>query len=418
MKYFVWPLMIVLGLPLLSLGQSVYHDIEAPPHLYKDRIPQDRFSRFKRDLEIGTATASLDSRSEKAFLTSLLKALEIPSTSQMWVFSTTSLQLSLISPSNPRALYFNEDTYVGYIPRGRIEVVSLDPELGGIFYIFDIPRDGQPPRPERSGRCMNCHASEDTGQVPGLIAKSVIPGPGGGSLTAYRIGQSGHGIPLDQRLGGWYVTGLGGITNHLGNLMGRLSPQGLTKIPVTPGSAFDFNNYPVRTSDVLAHLLHEHQVGFVNRVVEASYRARTHLHSNQGKLSDSQQTEMEAQSALLVRYILFADEVMLPPNELHVDSAFKADFLRNRRVNSQGISLKDLDLNTRLMRYRCSYMIYTPLFGGLPMELRERVYRRLSKALASDSADKEFAYLPALEKKAIRCIMLETLPNIPPDLFR
>ena len=113
----------------------------------------------------------------------------------------------MISPSNPRALYFNEDIYVGYIPRGRIEIVSLDPELGGIFYIADIPTETRPFRAERSERCMNCHVSDDTRYVPGLVIRSVIPGPGGGSLTAYRRAESGHSIPFDQRFGGWHVTG-------------------------------------------------------------------------------------------------------------------------------------------------------------------------------------------------------------------
>ena len=417
MRHFVWKILIAVTAVVPLWAQPLYHDIEAPPHLYNDRVPQDRFSRFKRELEAGRGGFSFESGSEKVFLTKLLSALEIPATSQMWVFSTTSLQLSLISPSNPRALFFNEDTYIGYIPGGRIEVISLDPEIGGVFYIFDIPREGQPPRPERSGRCMNCHANEETGHVPGLVAKSVIPGPGGGSLTAHRIGESGHGIPIDQRFGGWYVTGLAGITNHLGNLMGRLSPQGLTRIPVPPGSVFDFNKYLVSTSDVLAQLLHEHQVGFVNRFVEASYRARTHWHSSQGKLNDSQQAELEAQAALLVRYLLFAEEAKLPPNNLLSESPFRADFAKSRRTNSQGISLKDLDLNTRLLRHRCSYMIYSPLFEGLPVEMRQRVLRRLSKALARGAGDRDFAYLSEGEKESIRAILRETLPNIPANLF-
>src|SRR5690349_19260419 len=200
----------------VTAAQPAYHDIEQPPHNYSARVPQDRFTRLKEAFESGGVI--LDQSSEKAFVGSVLKALEIPASSQMLVFSTTSLQLSLISPANPRALYFNEDVYLGYVPGGRVEIVSLDPELGGIYYIFDLPRDDRPLRIERSERCMNCHAAEQTGNVPGLVVKSVIPGPTGGSLTAYRLDQTGHGIPFDQRFGGWYVTGQDGITNHLGNL--------------------------------------------------------------------------------------------------------------------------------------------------------------------------------------------------------
>src|SRR5204862_3933954 len=135
------------------------------------------------------------------------KILDVPVSSQTLVFSTTSLQLSLISPSNPRAIFFSEDIYVGYIPGGRIEVLSLDPELGAIFYIFDIPREPGPIRYERSNRCLNCHATDDTGYVPGLVIRSVAPAANGASLDSFRRLQSGHGIPFAERFGGWQVTG-------------------------------------------------------------------------------------------------------------------------------------------------------------------------------------------------------------------
>src|SRR3954463_1213224 len=255
-------------------GSGEYPEFDQPPHNYWKRPLHDRFSRVKDEIESGRL--SLDRTSEKAFVTSLLKALDVPISSQMLVFSTTSLQLSLISPSNPRALYFSEDLYVGYVPGGRVEVLSLDPELGGIFYIFNIPKsDQQPLHLERSERCMNCHAAADTHHIPGLVIKSVVPGPSGGSLTSYRAEQIGHTIPISDRFGGWYVTGAAEFTNHWGNLSGRLSPQGLSTYPISPGKRFDFVRYPGSTSDILPQLLHEHQAGFVNRVLEATYRTRT-----------------------------------------------------------------------------------------------------------------------------------------------
>src|SRR5262249_15379134 len=153
----------------------------------------DRFSRTLQTLE---SDPRLNRSGEKAFLLSFLKILGVPASSQLLVFSTTSLQLSLISPANPRAIYFTDDLYVGYIPGGRLEVLSLDSELGAIFYIFDIPREEGAIRFERSERCMKCHVSDDTGYVPGLVIKSVVPGPRGGSLDGFRGGQSGHGIPF------------------------------------------------------------------------------------------------------------------------------------------------------------------------------------------------------------------------------
>lgn len=395
-----------------ELPQPTYRDFDAPPHRYSERKPTDKFTRMKEDFESGKI--ALDRSSEKAFLLSVLKVLGIPASSQLLVFSTTSLQLSLISPANPRAIYFSEDVYLGFVPGGRIEVVSLDPELGGIYYIFDIPKDTRPLRIERSDRCMNCHAGEDTGHVPGLVVKSVVPGPTGGSLTAYRLEQTGHGIPFEQRFGGWHVTGQHGITNHWGNLTGRLKAGELITLPNPPGERFNFARYPVATSDILPHLLHEHQAGFVNRVVEAGYRARTALHLSGGKLTPEQALELDEQARIVTRYILFADEVPLPSGGIEGDTDYKTDFLANRREVAGGIALKDLDLRTRLFKHRCSYMIYSQVFTGLPPEIKQRVYRRLGGALQAEKPDKEFDYLPPSEKRAIRSILQATLTDLPP----
>ncbi len=392
-----------------SPAAQSYRDLDAPPHNYRTRSPNDRFARMVKTLE---TDPRLDHSSEKAFVTSFLKILEVPVSSQMWVFSTTSLQLRFISPSNPRAIYFNEDTYVGYIPGGRLEVVSLDPELGAIYYIFDIPKEKGAIRLERSERCMNCHASEDTGFVPGLVVKSVVPGPGGGSLDAFRVAQSGHGIPFSERFGGWHVTGQHPITNHWGNLTGRFIQGEITKIPNAPGQRFDIAKYPANTSDILAHLLHEHQVGFVNRVVEAGYRARTALYLSEGQLTDAQSAELDEQAKILTRYLLFADEAPLPSGGIRPDPTYQDEFLCARRTNRDGNSLKDLDLTTRLFKYRCSYMIYCPVFEGLPGILKSRIYERLRQALADSNSDREFGYLPAGEKHAIRDILRATVKDL------
>ena len=165
LTFWLWTSLLGMAGAVAASEQPQYHEIDAPPHNYRQRAPQDRFTRLKDDFESGRIT--LDSSSEKVFILSVLEALGIPATSQMLVFSTTSLQLSLISPANPRALYFNEDVYLGYVPGGRIEIVSLDPELGSIFYIFDIPKDVRPLRIERSERCMNCHVGPRPGDQVG-----------------------------------------------------------------------------------------------------------------------------------------------------------------------------------------------------------------------------------------------------------
>jgi len=388
-------------------------EFDQPPHNYWKHPLRDPVTRLKADIESGRV--ELDRTSEKAFLLSLLKVLGIAPSSQLLVFSTTSLQLRLISPSNPRALYFNEEVYVGFIPGGRLEVVSIDPELGGIFYIFDIPRGSERIRFERSDRCMNCHAGEDTGDIPGLVARSVLPGPSGGSLKAFRGGRTGHGIPLAERLGGWYVTGEGALTNHWGNLIGQSSPAGPVGRIIRPGTAFDFTRYAAATSDVLAHLLHEHQVGFVNRAVQATYLARTCLHEGQGHLTADHAQILDQCAESLVRYLLFADEVPLPAGGVAGDPLFKQAFLRERRTAAGGISLKDFDLETRLFRYRCSYLIYSALFENLPAAVSKEVNKKLRAALDERNADVNYAYLPRPERQAIRRILRETLPAFASD---
>lgn len=411
-----WPYWWSSGFALLIalapvLGEVTYSDLDLPPHRYFERTPTDRFTQLKTALESGDL--QLDRSGEKAFLRSLLQRLEIPESSQMLVFSTTSLQLRFITPENPRALYFNEDAYVGFIPGGRIEVVSLDPELGGIFYIFDIPRGDAPVKVERSQRCMNCHAGEDTAFVPGLVVKSVAPGPTGGSLDSFRRGLTGHGVPLAERFGGWYVTGLGDFTNHWGNAIGIQSAGVLSQQPNLPGTRFSYDRYLTATSDLLPQLLHEHQAGFVNRAVEATYRARTYLHHDGGELTAEHRTQLDEQAGILTRYLLFADEAALPAGGVQGDDAFKEDFLKTRR-SVEGDSLKDFDLRTRLFKHRCSYMIYGAAFRGLPPAVKQQVYQRLAAALSETTPDANYAYLPVAEKRAIRRILRGTLTDLPP----
>jgi hypothetical protein len=392
-----------------GLASATEPTFDQPPHNYWQRPLVDRFTHLKDEIEAGRVL--LDGSGEKPFLLSLLRALDVPASSQMLVFSTTSLQLRLITPENPRALFFNEDVYVGYIPGGRIEVVSLDPALGGIYYIFNIPHGAEPLQVERSNRCMNCHAAEETGFVPGLTIKSVIPGRRGGSLDSFRHGETGHGVPFAERFGGWYLTGGDNFQPNLSNLFGQFSPDGITKYPLKPGALFDYARYPMASSDILPQLLHEHQIGFVNRAVAATYHTRALL--AKGPLDNPAKADLDTQARAFTRYLLFADEVPLPPGGVAGIPTFKSDFLQTRRAGPQGEALKDFDLRTRLFRYRCSYMIYGAAFSGLPPEFKQRVYHRLGEALDIAHPDPEYAYLPMSEKQTIRGILRTTLSDLP-----
>jgi hypothetical protein len=401
-----------LLLPAPLFAQSGVTSVGAfgeEPHNYWTE-PDDAFSKFRERVDSGKL--KLDARGgEKEFVIALLKELGVPVSSQLWVFSGTSLQSGRISPRNPRAIYFNEDMYVGYVPGGQMEVCSLDPERGAVFYLFNIPREGEPVRFQRSEKCMNCHAGDAQFHVPGLAVESVIPGPNTGSLDAFRRGLSGHTVPLEDRFGGWHVTGAPDSLKHHGNLTGILNGSSLKLSANPPGSQFDPSRYPAATSDILAHLILEHQIGFTNRVTEARYFTRAALAAGKGRIRNEDAKVLAEKADALARYLMFADEAPLPREGITGDSAFKADFLRNRKAAPDGTSLKDLDLHNHLFKYRCSYMLYSRVFTTLQPEFKKLVYARLSAAVGDTNASREFSYLPLPEKRAIRTIVGATLPK-------
>lgn len=383
-------------------GADSQPGIYNPIHGYDSRPVNDRFTRFLAAWESGEKPG-IDTSGDLPFLRSLLKELEVPETSQMLVFTATSLQKGLISARNPRALYFNDDTYVGFVPRGRIEVISQDPTVGSVFFIFDRLQPGRRPTVRRSSDCMNCHAPRHLENIPALVVESVVPGLTGGGEKAFRREQSGHGVTLADRFGGWHLTGTGeAMPKHWANLL-ILRKNGETReLPNPPGERFELSRYPQPTSDLLAQLLHEHQVGFVNRFLQAGYRWR--------ELPEEKQTDEAALAELsgpLLRYLLFTDEVPLVSGMLG-ESPLAADFAAVAKRDAAGHSLRDLDGKTRLLQHRCSYMVYSPTFAGLPDPLRKRLLLDLAEALQGGAAA---AHLPAEERDAIRAVLRETLPE-------
>ena len=377
---------------------------------YNIQISKDEFNKFR--VALAKNQVQLDNSSEKAFVASLLKALDISQSSQTLVFSTTSLQLSRISPRNPRAVYFNENLYVGWVPGGQIEVIGIDPEWGAMTYIFDIPRRlNEKPVIQREDKvCMRCHAASDIGSIPGLLISSVVPGPGGGSLDEFRDGEIGHHVPYRNRFGGWIVTGDEGFGKHWGNMTGTLSNGEIIPISNKFGQNFQEDRHLVKTSDLLAHILHEHQAGFVNKFVAATYRVRDVRAAKVKEITTAnfdQYLNWEAKK--LVRYLLFADEAKLPSG-ISGDLHLKTHFLSKAKKGKSGKSLRDFNLKDRLFQHRCSYMIYSAAFQGLPKPLKAKVYEHLRHALVKDPA---YQYLPLEERKAIYYILKETLTDLP-----
>ncbi len=294
---------ILLPLLCLPLAGAVMAAPEAPketvvvfkeaPHNYLTHKPEDRFTALLPQITSGEV--KLDTTDDKAFLTSVLKALDVPVSSQILVFSASSLQSEIINPRNPRALYFNEDTYVGFVPGGKVEVISMDPTHAATFYIFErLQPGGSVPFIGRSEKCFNCHAGNATHRVPGLIAESVLPMLSGASLETYRRDEQGHQIPLEKRFGGWHLTGGHHLTNTHANLMGATRASGsFETVSVEPGKMWNLDRHLLPTSDILPNLVHEHQIGFENRVFHAAYVLRQLSAQGRGSLPISAKTELE-----------------------------------------------------------------------------------------------------------------------------
>ena len=386
-------------------------DFKGPPHSYLEWKPKDRFAELQEKAQKGEV--KLDTTNDKAFLTSLLEALNIPVSSQIMVFSASSLQSEIINPRNPRALYFNEDTYLGWVPGGLVEIIAADPEMGPMFYVFDRLRPGGPvPNVTRSTKCMNCHAGNATRRLPGLIAESLLVSRAGSSLETFRRDVQGHQIPLEDRFGGWHLTGQHNLSHNHANVMGIPNAGKNQIVPVEPGQYSDLSLHLLPTSDILPNLMNEHQMGFENRLVYAIYTVRQLKSEGKGMLGAAAKAEIEERAQELARYIVFADEAKFPAKGMVGDPAYVRDFLRDRKVSKAGLSLKDLDLKTHMFKNRCSYMLYTDTWKAAPKELKERVYYHMALYLR-EAPDAQHAHLAPGERVAIRGILKDTMTDLP-----
>ena len=170
---------------------------------------------LNRALSGGSKTLAFDPKS--GYLKAVLEALDVPVESQALVFSPTSFQAELINMHNPRAVFFNDTVSVGWV-RGAdvLEIAALDPRQGVIFYSLD-QKSVAAPELKRTDQCLFCHLSWDTLGVPGLMVTSMYPLPD--DKNAYANGfTTVHGSPLEQRWGGWWVTGSAGGARHMGNV--------------------------------------------------------------------------------------------------------------------------------------------------------------------------------------------------------
>jgi hypothetical protein len=379
-----------------------------------DAADTDPLTRLNGQLERGETT--LEYRERGGYLPSLLEHLDLNVDSQTLVFSKTSLQQRIIGPDNPRAVYFNDQVSVGTVPGGEVfELLALEPSRGIVFYTLDTKRTDRPRLERRGTECFFCHGLGNKG-APALVVASVFPNPDGvPAYTSTFIDTIDHRTPFDQRWGGWYVTGTHGSQKHLGNAVAAdpLRPLDLelanTQNLTTLAGKFDLAKHLSPWSDIVALMTLEHQVGAANRMNALTVQ---YTRLRRDGVSDADWTLIDREIDDLVRYLMFADEAPLTSPVKGV-SSFTDTFPRRGPRDTQGRSLRDFDLQTRLFRYRLSYMVYSPLFDGLTAPVRDRVYRRLFEVLTAAEVPMEDAGISADDRRVVLQILRETKPNLP-----
>lgn len=424
---------VVLLATYMPAKAQVSIDIEAPPFEYSETPANNCVSRLIEKLD--SKQVKLEHVPGQGYLRSMLKALEIPESSQTLVFSKTSLQVRYISRRNPRAIYFNDDTYVGWV-RGSslMEISTADPKLGTAFYTVDM----MPWRPKVEQAyydCLACHATSMTRGIPGHTVRSVFPQVDGTVDSQKKSFITDHTSPIAERWGGWYVTGRHGPMQHMGNAF--LRGGGLDTRDngnrLSLWDDFDTHDYLSPYSDIVALMVLEHQTQMHNAMVRADFSVRQlayerdadaeakeedRLESDAPESTDSTDStvstaEWNAELQLIAKEVvdclLFCNEAPLTA-QISGSVIFADDFTKRGPKDDQGRSLRDFDLKTRMFKYPCSYLIYSPTFDALQNPLREEVCRQLHAVLSGVNQSGEYAHLDSKTRSNILAILQATKP--------
>jgi hypothetical protein len=378
-----------------QLGDTFERWIDHPAIAYTAETA-DPVSQLAARLNHGIARLQSDGPS--GYLRSVLAGLDVPVESQILVFAQDSVQRTRITASKPRALYFNDSVVVGWVPGGFIELAAQDPVKGVVFFTLAQRADSQPSF-ARHFDCLSCHYSFTTTGVPGMLDRSA------GHFTV------DHRVPFDERWGGWYVTGMTGPLEHRGNVdLDRLytsspSPDRYNW-PSLEGK-INAGLYLSAQSDVVALMLFEHQMHLMNLLTRIGWEARV-------KAMDPAAATVALDEAAVevVDYMLFVDEPPLP-GPVRGATTFAETFAARGPFDRHGRSLRQLDLSRRLMRYPCSYLIYSPQFEALPRTASDAIYRRMWQVLSGADSTDRYARLSKADRSAIIGILRDTKPDLP-----
>jgi hypothetical protein len=300
-----------------------------------------------------------------------------------------------------------------------------------VFYTLDQRVVATPKLIRQTDKCTQCHGTSMTGDVPGLMIRSVHTDPTGMPVLTAGTSLTTQSSPLEERWGGWYVTGTHGDRRHMGNVTTRGrdddGPLGVEAgANVTSLSDhFDAAPYLSPHSDIVALMVLEHQAEAHNLLTRLNYQARWALRDSRainealGKpgvdpdtLSDSGTRRIESAGEKLLRYLLYCEEELLT-DRITGTSAFTAEFAARGPKDNRGRSLREFDLRKRMFRYPLSYLIYSPSFDALPAPAKDYVYRRLWEVLSGTDKAAAFRHISTEERIAILEILRDTKKDLP-----
>lgn len=426
------------GAPVNAPARAFVPYSEDPINYLSDDV-DDPVARLQARVDRGEAKLTYEP--EHGYLKSVLKRLDIPVSSQTLVFSKTSLQYRKISPATPRALYFNDNVYVGWVKGGDLlEVSSFDANQGAIFYVIEQKPVEQPALLRATIDCTQCHVARETRGIPGVLLKSVFPNPTGSPAARTPTFLTGHESPLKDRFGGWYVSGTHGKQTHMGNAVvkDRDHPDRLDRDAganlLDVSDRFQASAYLTGHSDIVAQLVLAHQTQMHNLITLVNYKTRMTLYADaqragggvktvstgagaKAPASEASRKLYEEPAEELLRYLLFANEAPLDGPVVGT-SGFTEEFAALGPRDPKGRSLREFDLNRRLFRYPCSYLIDSEAFDAIPEPAKGYVYRRLLEVLTGRDRSPAFAKLSDDDRQAVLEILVATKRGLPDDWKR
>jgi hypothetical protein len=227
-----------------------------------------------------------------------------------------------------------------------------------------------------------------------------------------------HRIPLARRLGGWYVTGSSGSAQHRGNETATLRGRATRELASVDG-LFDADGYRSMSSDIAALLVLSHQIHMTNLLTRVGWEARVadpamHAPFVAAPGEESRLAQMMSGIATeVVDYLLFVDEAPLT-DRVRGASGFAQRFAAVGPRDAKGRSLHELDLTRRLMRYPCSYLIYSDAFDALPPAAKDPIYRRMWEVLSGGERGARYqSALSLADRQAIVEILRDTKKDLP-----